>query len=110
MISEFTLGAVTVVEDSGELLGIITDGDLRRTIQRTPAEHLQKLRASDMMTSDPITSSSEDLAFEALQLMENRSSQISVLPVRNGNGRCVGLIPSPRHRSQRPIKPCNISP
>jgi arabinose-5-phosphate isomerase len=92
MISQFSLGAVTVVDDKGKLLGIITDGDLRRTIERTAPEALPILAASDMMTSNPVTSSFDDLAYDALQLMENRSSQISVLPVTNGNGRCVGLI------------------
>jgi arabinose-5-phosphate isomerase len=92
MVSRFALGAVTVVDSSGKLIGIITDGDLRRTIERTTPENFPKLTASDMMTSDPITSPHDSLAFEALQLMENRTSQISVLPVTNGDGRCIGLI------------------
>jgi arabinose-5-phosphate isomerase len=92
MISSFALGAVTVVDDRGKLLGIITDGDLRRTIERTSAENLSALTASNMMTAGPVTTTVDSLAFEALQLMENRSSQISVLPVTNGEGRCAGLI------------------
>ena len=91
-ISEYTLGAVTVIDGGGKLLGIITDGDLRRVIQRTSPEKLQHLTAEAMMTSSPVTSAHDSLAYEALQLMENRSSQISVLPVTNGDGRCVGLI------------------
>lgn len=92
MISNFALGAVTVVDDGGTLLGIITDGDLRRTIERTSAENLSALTASNMMTAGPVTTTVDALAFEALQLMENRTSQISVLPVTNGEGRCAGLI------------------
>jgi arabinose-5-phosphate isomerase len=91
-ISDHTLGAATVIDDGGKLLGIITDGDLRRVIQRTSPEKLQHLTAETMMTSSPVTSAHDSLAYEALQLMENRSSQISVLPVTNGDGRCVGLI------------------
>jgi arabinose-5-phosphate isomerase len=45
-----------------------------------------------MMTANPITASVEMLAYDALQLMENRPSQISVLPVVDADGSCVGLL------------------
>jgi arabinose-5-phosphate isomerase len=44
------------------------------------------------MTRKPTVATPELLAFDALQLMENRPSQISVLPVVDGAGKCVGLI------------------
>jgi arabinose-5-phosphate isomerase len=91
-ISKYSLGAVNVVDGGGELQGIITDGDLRRTIERTEAGTLDKLTAAEMMTSKPITANPEMLAYDALQLMENRPSQISVLPVTDQDGRCVGLL------------------
>lgn len=91
-ISKYALGAVNVVDESGLLLGIITDGDLRRTVERTPPDKLGQLRANDMMTSSPITVASDLLAYEALQLMENRPSQIDVLPVVDSRGRVTGLI------------------
>lgn len=90
-ISQYALGAVNVVDEEGKLIGIITDGDLRRTVEKTPPEKLSELTAKAMMTRSPITAPSEMLAYEALQLMENRPSQISVLPVVE-NGKCVGLI------------------
>lgn len=90
-ISDASLGAVTVVDD-GKLLGIVTDGDLRRTIERTPSERLGLLTAQEMMTPSPVTTSAEALAFEAMRLMEDRPSQISVLPVVDGDQRCVGLL------------------
>lgn len=90
-ISKFALGAVNVVDEAGSLLGIVTDGDLRRTIERTDPDFLSSLTAAQMMTADPITASPEMLAYAALQLMENRPSQISVLPVVDGE-RCVGLL------------------
>jgi arabinose-5-phosphate isomerase len=70
----------------------VTDGDLRRTIERTRDDGLSQLTAKQMMTGDPITASPDMLAFDALQLMENRSSQISVLPVVDESGGCLGLI------------------
>ena len=90
-ISKFALGAVNVVE-SGRLVGIVTDGDLRRTIERTPSDKLTSLTARHMMTSDPITATPDMLAYDALQLMENRPFQISVLPVVGADDACLGLL------------------
>lgn len=90
-LSKHALGAVNVVDGEHKLLGIITDGDLRRTIEKTSPESLSALSAKQMMTQNPTVAEPEMLAFDALQLMEDRSSQISVLPVV-GSGKCVGLL------------------
>jgi arabinose-5-phosphate isomerase len=86
------LGAVNVVTDGGVLAGIITDGDLRRAIQKSNPAELRNLRAEAFMTRNPVTVNSDELAYSALQLMENRPSQISVLPVVDAEQRCVGLL------------------
>ncbi|HJX92669.1 MAG TPA: KpsF/GutQ family sugar-phosphate isomerase [Pyrinomonadaceae bacterium] len=91
-ISKGGLGAVCVVDDAGYLAGIITDGDLRRAIEQTTHDALGRLTGDDFMTRKPTVASPELLAFDALQLMENRPSQIGVLPVVDGAGKCVGLI------------------
>ena len=91
-ISKYALGAVNVVDEKGILTGIVTDGDLRRTIEKTAAKKLENLTAAQMMTKNPTMTTPETLAFEALQLMENRPAQISVLPVVNKQGICVGLL------------------
>ena len=91
-LSEFALGAISVVDENGVLLGIITDGDLRRTIEKTAPENLQNLDAAQMMTANPIVAKPEMLAFDALKLMEERPRQISVLPVVDENMRCAGLL------------------
>jgi arabinose-5-phosphate isomerase len=91
-ISKHALGAVNVLDKTGALIGIVTDGDLRRTIERTPPEKLSELSAVDMMTRSPITTSAETMAYEALKMMEDRPSQISVLPVVDVSGRAVGLL------------------
>lgn len=90
-ISNRALGAVNVVDENSMLLGIVTDGDLRRTIERTPPDSLASITARDMMTPEPIAASPAMLAYDALRLMEDRPSQISVLPVTKG-GVCVGLL------------------
>lgn len=91
-ISKHALGAVNVVDNAGKLVGIVTDGDLRRTIERTEPSEFPRLVASSMMTRGPIVASPEMLAYDALQLMENRPSQVSVLPVVDASNRCVGLL------------------
>ncbi len=91
-ISKGGLGAVCVVDDAGRLAGIITDGDLRRAIEQTSHESLAKLTCDAFMTSKPVVATPELLAYDALQLMEDRPSQISVLPVIDAEQKCVGLI------------------
>ena len=91
-ISKYALGAVNVVDNTGKLVGIVTDGDLRRTIERTEPTRFERLTASSMMTRGPVTATPEMLAYDALQLMENRPSQISVLPVVDAAGKCIGLL------------------
>ena len=91
-ISNGGLGAVNVVDSSGRLAGIITDGDLRRAIQNADHASLEDLKCEQIMTRDPVVVSVDTLAYDALRLMEDRPSQISVLPVINGERVCVGLI------------------
>ncbi len=83
------LGAVLVVEGT-KLLGIITDGDLRRALQHK--EKFFSLKAEQVMTRNPITVESETMATQALQLMENRPSQIAVLPVVSASGDWLGIV------------------
>lgn len=90
-ISKHGLGAVNVVDDQERLVGIVTDGDLRRTIEKTLVPELSDLTAASMMTALPVTVSPDILAVDSLKLMEDRPSQISVLPVVEG-GKCVGLL------------------
>jgi arabinose-5-phosphate isomerase len=91
-ISKGGLGAVNVVDDSERLKGIITDGDLRRALERTSHIDLPTLNSSSIMTKEPVVARPDLLAYDALQLMEDRPSQISVLPVVDYEGKCVGLI------------------
>lgn len=91
-ISKHSLGAVNVIDERGILTGIVTDGDLRRTIEKTSPENLSNLCADQMMTLKPITAFPEMLAFDALKLMEDRPQQISVLPIVDEQGISVGLL------------------
>ncbi len=81
-------GATTVVDDEGKLVGIITDGDLRRYIER--GNDLNNGRVEDAMTRNPKVISPDSLVGEALNLMEKY--KIMVLPVVDDEGRPIGII------------------
>ncbi|MDG1028134.1 MAG: KpsF/GutQ family sugar-phosphate isomerase [Flavobacteriaceae bacterium] len=66
-ISEKRLGA-TVVEDNGKLSGLVTDGDIRRILEKN--ENISGLMASDIMTNNPISVAEDMLALEGLKLMQ----------------------------------------
>lgn len=91
-ISNGGLGAVSVIDAEGRLAGVITDGDLRRAIQRRQHAELENLTGDEIMTRDPVVAAPELLAYDALRLMEDRPSQISVLPVVDSSRTCIGLI------------------
>ena len=85
------LGAACVEDSSGQLVGLITDGDLRRALQAH--DDIRILSAADVMTRNPVTIGPGALLLDALRLMEDRPSQISVLPVvEPATGQYLGLI------------------
>lgn len=90
-ISAGGVGAVAVTDPEGFLVGIITDGDVRRWLERGTSA-LDRARARDLMTREPVTTVPDALAFEALTIMEDRASQISVLPVVGSEGRFAGML------------------
>ena len=94
VVSEITrsgLGAAIVVDDAGALEGIITDGDVRRSVQRSDPATLGAMLAREVMTQNPVVVAPDEMASNALSTMEDRPSQIDVLPVVEG-GACVGLV------------------
>jgi arabinose-5-phosphate isomerase len=88
--SRQNLGAVLIVDADRQLLGIITDGDLRRALKHR--DRFFGLRAHEVMTAKPITIDADSLAYSALERMENRPSQIKELPVVDSKNRVEGLV------------------
>lgn len=85
------LGAACVVTEDRRLAGVITDGDLRRALEAY--DDIRLLRAADIMTARPVMIDPEARLLDALRMMEDRPSQISVLPVvEPADGRCLGLL------------------
>lgn len=84
------LGATAVTDEAGQLLGIFTDGDLRRLIES--GRHVSALRAADVMRPNPQHIAASALAAEAASLMEQR--RINVLLVTDEQGRLRGALNS----------------
>jgi len=87
-ISSKGLGMTGVLDDDGRLLGIITDGDLRRHLAATP--NVLERTAADVMTRRPVTIPPSLLAVEALRLMEER--KITSLIVVDDARRALGVL------------------
>lgn len=82
------LGMTTITDASGHLLGVFTDGDLRRVLDRSP--DLNTVRMSDVMTPDPKAVEPRMLAAEAVHLMETH--RITALPVVDENNVVIGAL------------------
>jgi arabinose-5-phosphate isomerase len=84
------MGAILIVDKKSRLLGILTDGDLRRALQKN--RNLVDLKVDEIMIKKPICVHDNERAYESLQLMENRPSQISILPVIDENDVVSGIL------------------
>lgn len=86
-LSRKGLGMVSVVGDEDNLLGVITDGDLRRQLEK--GVDIYSLKVEDIMTKSPITIQQGELAIDALNLLKKKN--VSCLPVLLGT-KIVGTI------------------
>lgn len=87
-ISSGRMGAVAVVDDNNSVLGIITDGDIRRMMQNHSG--IEGLTAKDIMSNNPKTIKVDELAFNAFQLMEENS--ITQLIVSEDGKEYMGML------------------
>ena len=81
------LGITAVINTDNDLLGIITDGDLRRMLEKNTA--IDNVNAASIMTADPKTIGPDELAVGALDML--RANEISQLVVSE-NGKYLGII------------------
>lgn len=88
-MTEKPQGAALVLDNESLLLGIVTEGDLRRSLAQNV--DIDNSKAKEVMSRKPITIKINSFLSEVLTVMENRESQISVLPVVD-DLKCVGLI------------------
>jgi arabinose-5-phosphate isomerase len=88
-MSSKRLGMTCVVDGGASVLGIITDGDLRRQMERTA--DVLTLSAADVMTRGPVTVPRATLAVEALNIMEQRKIT-SIVVVEDGSQQIAGVV------------------
>jgi arabinose-5-phosphate isomerase len=87
-MSRGRMGMTAVVDDAGRLVGVFTDGDLRRTLEKTA--DFRSVRIADYMTRNPRTIGPEKLAAEAVQTMERY--KVNQLLVVGAEGRLEGAL------------------
>lgn len=87
-ITKLRAGAAGVIDGKGKLIGIFTDGDLRRHFEK--GEKLFDSKVGDVMTKSPVTITPERLAAEAFDIL--KSKKIDEMPVVDKNGKPVGLL------------------
>jgi len=90
VITEKGLGITGVVDDDGHLVGAITDGDLRRGLERD--DHMLNLKVREMMTPNPKCILKTDLAVHALAVMENHAITSLFVIEENDRQHPLGLI------------------
>jgi arabinose-5-phosphate isomerase len=84
-------GAVSIVDEDGMLRGLFTDGDFRRVVQGEEDRNALMARPiADVMTRQPTTVGVGTLAYEALNLMDER--EFDNVPVVDEDGRAVGMV------------------
>lgn len=84
------LGAACVLDGDGFLLGIVTDGDVRRSLEKS--DDLLSCRLDEIMTKNPVVARPDMDLHTAVELMEDRPHQISVLPVVDEEQYFCGLV------------------
>lgn len=88
-MSKGFFGMVVILDEQQQICGVITDGDLRRSLNKFPSNLFFELKAKDMMTKNPKTISTDCLLWEADQLMLEH--KITALPVEE-KGELIGII------------------
>ena len=90
-MTDYPLGAALIMDGKERLCGLVTDGDLRRALAGD--EDVRSMSAAHLMNSDPICIQPDASLQDAVCIMEDRPSQIAVLPVIEAStGRPLGLL------------------
>ncbi|MEA3489736.1 MAG: KpsF/GutQ family sugar-phosphate isomerase [Candidatus Omnitrophota bacterium] len=87
-ITRLRAGSASVIDNKGKMIGIFTDGDLRRHFEE--GEGLLNRKVGDVMTKAPATINQDCLAAEAFEILRDR--EIDEIPVVDGKNRPVGIL------------------
>jgi len=91
-ISEKSLGATCVADSGGPIAGFITDHDIRKALEQFGSSALDRNASAVLNPKPAIVLNPDQLAYEALRLMEDRERPISVAPVLDATRRCIGML------------------
>jgi arabinose-5-phosphate isomerase len=89
-ITAFRVGAISVVNQAGELLGLVTDYDIRKALES--GRDLMSLKIPEMMNPSPDVVFNDDKAVDALEKMKERNKPTAIMPVLNRDNKVVGMI------------------
>ena len=89
LMTKCPLGASLCLDNKRRILGIITDGDIRKSINNglNPNDSVESI-----INFNPVTINESTSLIEAMKIMEDRESQISILPVVDKDDQCIGLL------------------
>lgn len=91
VITDKGLGAVSVTDENGRMIGLLTDGDIRRGLSKGVG--FLERPVTELMTAEPKSITRDKLAAQALHLMEShRPKPVTVLPVVDGELHVIGLL------------------
>ena len=89
-ISKKLAGAVSVVDNDGRIMGLVSDYDIRKHIEKE--ENIFSMEIKDIMNLNPISVYEDEKAFSALKVMQEREKPITILSVLNRNNIVVGML------------------
>jgi arabinose-5-phosphate isomerase len=90
-MTSFLLGAISVINKKGHLLGLVTDFDIRKAL--ASKRGISSMAISEIMNESPIVVFRDQMAVEALEIMRQRKKPITVLPVLDRkSGKVVGMV------------------
>jgi len=89
-MTAFLVGAISVVSRKGDLLGLVTDYDIRKAL--ASKKSFSSMKIAEIMNTSPTVVTSDQMAVDALEIMRNRKRPITVLPVVNRRNKVVGMV------------------
>jgi arabinose-5-phosphate isomerase len=90
-MTQFPLGGCAVCNSDQILLGIIVEGDIRRTFSKENNQGI-KTTVKDVMNNNPLSVTADSLAIDALRIMENREREVQILPVLDRDNKFYGFV------------------
>jgi len=89
-ITSFRVGAISVVNERNELVGLVSDYDIRKVLESE--QNIFSLRISDIMNPHPAVILANEKAVRALEIMRDRNKPTAILPVVDDNKRAIGMV------------------